>query len=170
MIKVLALDLEGTLINSVCCPVARPGLYQFLSFCFKNIPHTVLFTAADNYAARGILIQLEEDGLVPPGTGGMPIVEWIKRTNHELHPKNLQYVQRMYPGVKIHEIYLVDDIEGFVALGQYDQWVPIACCYGVTINQSDKELLRIEGILVDLLSGSLGIQQRGYTGVPSIGT
>jgi hypothetical protein len=43
--KVLALDLEGTLISNAVSIFPRPGLYNFLEFCHDTFDKIVLFTS-----------------------------------------------------------------------------------------------------------------------------
>lgn len=92
-------------------------------------------------------------------------MDWLKRDNTTIHyPKNIQYVQRMYPSIKLHNIYLVDDMEYFVAKGQWDQWIPVLSYQGASVRNDDTELLRIKYILRDLIVGKAIDIKSGYEG------
>jgi hypothetical protein len=42
--RVLALDLEGTLISNAASQIPRPGLYEFLASCQQLFQRIVIFT------------------------------------------------------------------------------------------------------------------------------
>lgn len=163
MIEVLALDLEGTLISNIVSQFPRPYLQVFLLYCQNASFEVVLYTAANFTTARKILRRFDKIGWIPPGMGKMPIVQWEKHDGSRYQPKNLQYVQKMFQGTKLHNLYLVDDIEGFVALGQRDQWIPIMP-FNTPYASDDDELLRVRSILYDLQKGDKEVVQRGYHG------
>jgi hypothetical protein len=134
---------------------------EFMQYCQHAPFDTVLYTACDTKSARNALMNLERTGRIPEGMGMMPIVVWDKFTGSQRNPKNLQHAQRMFPGVKLHNCYLVDDISAFVALGQSDQWIPIVS-YGTPYPSDDTELLRIRTILHDIQKGDRTVTRRGY--------
>jgi hypothetical protein len=152
MIEVLAVDLEGTLISNVVSRFPRPRLFEFFEFCQRSSFKTVLFTAVDSQFARSVMMQLERLVSIPVGMGMIPIVDWQKKTGDVHNPKNLQYVQKMFPSTKLHNIYLIDDCEFFVALGQQLQWIQIEH-YGTPYSQDDTELLRIMELIRGMQQG-----------------
>ncbi len=46
-IKVIALDLERTLISDALNREPRPGLFEFLDFCVQHFERVVLFTSVN---------------------------------------------------------------------------------------------------------------------------
>jgi len=52
--KVIALDLEGTLISNAVSQIARPGLFDFLEECRKLFPRIVIFTSVNEERFRSI--------------------------------------------------------------------------------------------------------------------
>jgi hypothetical protein len=51
-VKVLALDLERTLISDAMSAEPRPGLGDFLAFCHERFQRVVLFTCVEQQEAR----------------------------------------------------------------------------------------------------------------------
>ena len=64
-IRVLALDLEGTLIATTYNPVPRPGLRRFLTYACSNFERVALFTAASRESAMEALQDCVRCGAVP---------------------------------------------------------------------------------------------------------
>ncbi len=65
MIKVLALDLEGTLISNAMSQIPRPRLYTFLTEVKQMFPRIVIFTAVKEDKFRDIANMLGNEGSVP---------------------------------------------------------------------------------------------------------
>jgi len=59
--KVLARDLEGTLISNAVSQIARPGLFEFLEDCRKLFPRVVMFTSVNEDRFRSIASLYPED-------------------------------------------------------------------------------------------------------------
>jgi len=115
--KVLALDLERTLIDDALSGRARPGLRAFLAFCDERFARIVVFTAVEEADAREVLSDLDRAGHLPPGLlGRLEFVAWTGEY------KDTTFV----PGVPPAEVRLVDDDGGWVRPDQRHQWVPIA--------------------------------------------
>jgi hypothetical protein len=53
--KILALDLEGTLIFNAVSQFPRPGLYAFLEFCREHFERLVLYTAVRDTVGEAIV-------------------------------------------------------------------------------------------------------------------
>lgn len=76
-IKVLALDLERTLISDAFTAQPRPGLFDFLTFCHLRFERVVLFTCVEKPDALDVLHQLSRRGHVPAALlGRLEYVEW----------------------------------------------------------------------------------------------
>ena len=61
-IKVLALDLERTLIDNALSARPRPGLLAFLAFCHDQFGRVAIFTTVEEADAREVLGDLERRG------------------------------------------------------------------------------------------------------------
>lgn len=64
-VKVLALDLERTLIDDAHSGRARPGLREFLAYCLDRFERVTLFTSVETADAWEVLEELESNGFVP---------------------------------------------------------------------------------------------------------
>ena len=128
--KVLALDLEATLISDASTAIARPGLYEFLEFCRVTFERVVLFTTVESTDARGVLESLAKKGEVPFALlDRLEYIDW----NGEF--KDLRFIK----GASPDEIILADDDEGWIHPDQENQWIPVAPFYG----DPDDELSRL---------------------------
>lgn len=133
-IRVLALDLERTLISDANRVDPRPGLAEFLAFCHERFERVVLFTTVEEADARDALNQLAERGRVPAELlEPLGYVPWVGEH------KDLAFVTGATP----EEILFVDDDAGWVRPGQRDRWVPIAPWDG----GRDNELARVREVL-----------------------
>jgi hypothetical protein len=59
-IKVLALDLERTLVDNALIAQPRPGLREFLAFCGERFERVAIFTTVEEADARDVLNQSNE--------------------------------------------------------------------------------------------------------------
>ncbi|MEM9530895.1 MAG: NIF family HAD-type phosphatase [Pseudomonadota bacterium] len=115
-IKVIALDLEGTLVSNAMSQIPRPGLFTFLEGCAALAGEVVAFTTVREPPFREVAGLLVKEQLAPPWFETIRYVEWQGKT------KNLEHVQT----AAVEECLLVDDYEVYVHPGQESQWVPIA--------------------------------------------
>jgi hypothetical protein len=116
-IRVLALDLERTLISDAMTAQPRPGLFDFLTFCHDRFERVALFTCVDPGEAREILDDLSRRGHVP--------TEWLARLEYVAWSgeyKDLGFVPDSLP----EEVLLVDDDPGWIRPDQRDRLVVIA--------------------------------------------
>ena len=144
-VKVLALDLERTLVNDARSADPRPGLFAFLSFCDDQFSRITLFTSVETSDAREVMEELARMGHVPPEfLDRLEYVEWSGEH------KDLGFVPDTTPG----EVLLVDDDGGWVRPDQRDRWVPIAAWDG----GSDSELLRVRSVLERWLAGRVPLE------------
>ena len=135
-IKVLALDLEGTLISNAVSIFPRPGLFTFLDFCAQTFERVVLFTAVSEHRARQVVKLLADEGTAPTWFGDIEIVPY------EGGYKDLNLVTNALP----QEVLLVDDQEYYVHPSQTDQWVPIQQFFRPYPND-DRALEELKAIL-----------------------
>lgn len=113
-IKVIALDLEGTLISNAVSQFPRPYLYEFLEFLRENFERIVLFTAVSQTRVKDIINNLLESRDIP---------EWFKTDVDYIIwtgiYKNLNYI----PNIKLGEVLLLDDQEAYILPEQKEYWV-----------------------------------------------
>ena len=114
-IRVLALDLEGTLISNAVSIFTRPHLFSFLEFCHAHFERVVLFTAVSEHRVRYIIHLLADEGTVPQWFRDIECVRWKGPY------KNLKFVD----GAALEEVLLIDDQEHYIHPEQKTQWIPI---------------------------------------------
>lgn len=152
-VRVLALDLERTLIdNSLNCQ-PRPGLTEFLEFCNDRFERVMLFTTVEETDVRQVADSLVERGFMPEQLlWRLEFVSW-----HGQY-KDLSFV----PDASPEEVLLVDDDEGWIHPDQRDRWIAIAPWDGgawdggawdggARDGEPDTELDRVRSILIDRL-------------------
>ena len=145
-VKVLALDLERTLISDARSADPRPGLFDFLMFCHERFGRVALFTTVEEADARDVMEDLARAGHMPQELlARLEYVAWWGES------KDLGFI----PDAAVGEVLLVDDDAGWVRSDQRGQWVPIAAWDG----GADSELPRVRAVL----EGRLDSQQRGLT-------
>ena len=130
--KVLALDLEATIVSNAGSRLPRPGLYSFLEFCRETFDEVVLFTAVQKEVARDVLEELAAKKHAPPWCAKMPIVLWHEQDDipgrHLIQLgryKDLLFVKLMFPGVVIPNIWIVDDNRYWIREYQRHQHIEV---------------------------------------------
>jgi len=141
-IRVLALDLEGTLISNAVSQIPRPGLRVFLENCALISERVVSFTAVREDKFREIAAQLVADGTAPSWYQGIDYVQWNWKT------KDLQFVQ----GYQKTQILLVDDNRDYVHPGQESQWVEVQT-FESPYPETDAELSRVLQVIRQRIEG-----------------
>jgi hypothetical protein len=115
IVKVLALDLEGTLISNAVSQIARPGLFDFLEDCMRLFPRVVIFTSVNEERFRQVASLLIAEGNAPTWFADIEYINWTGDT------KDLKFVD----GASPEEILLVDDYAKYVHPGQENQWIKV---------------------------------------------
>jgi hypothetical protein len=142
-VKVLALDLEHTLIDDALSGRPRPGLLGFLAFCQSHFARVVLFTTVEEVDAREVMGELERGGHLPQGLlARLEYVAWGGEY------KDLGFV----PGAAAADVLLVDDDGGWMRPDQRGQWIPVAPWHG----GADEELSRVRLVLEGWLAREAG--------------
>jgi len=120
-VKVIALDIEGTLISNAYHCEARPGLYGFARFCLERFERIAIFTAVPEDTALEVLERLVDGGHLPPEfLHRWKYIDWIGVK------KDLIFIENAEPG----EILIVDDDEHRIVNSQKDRWIPVTPYYG----------------------------------------
>jgi hypothetical protein len=146
-IKVLALDLERTLVSDAMNREPRPGLFDFLEFCVQRFERVVLFTSVNQTQALDVLKELEEQGTAP--TEFLTKVEYVE---WEGKYKDLRFI----PGAAMNEILFIDDDPGWVVPGQEAQYIAIAEYDPYLVRGTDTEFQRVCSALATRLVSSDG--------------
>jgi hypothetical protein len=133
-VRILALDLERTLISDALHAEPRPGLRAFLTFSADRFERVVLFTCVEQADAWEVLEQLSRSGEVPRNL--LDRLEYVAWSGEY---KDLNFIPDAVPG----EVLLVDDDPGWVRPDQRDRWIAITAWEG----GADAELQRIESLL-----------------------
>lgn len=137
-LRVLALDLERTLVSDALRADPRPGLAAFFAFCDARFPRVTLFTTVEEADARAVVEELTARGLMPAELAErLEYVSWCGEY------KDLVFV----PGATPDEVLLVDDDAGWIRPDQRDRWIAVAAWDG----GSDADLLRVQHILTERL-------------------
>lgn len=139
-IRVLALDLEGTLLSNAISCFPRPGLHDFLQFCRSRFPRVVLFTSVPEPRARKITSLLAAEGSAP---NWFALIEYVSWPIGNGGLKDLRLIR----GVSPAEVLLVEDQSACVHPEQKNRWVPVAE-FLPPFTQDDRELERVRGVLL----------------------
>jgi len=116
-IKVIALDLEGTLISSAVSQIPRPGLYDFLQWCTQTFERVVIYTSVYEEKFREIANMLVLSGEAPNWFATIEYIHWQGNT------KKLRFISNAL----LNEILLLDDCEMVIHPDEMSQWLPIKC-------------------------------------------
>ena len=138
-IKVLALDMERTLVSDAMNREPRPGLFLFLQFCVQAFERVILFTCVNRQQAFAVLDELQTQGFVPA-----EFVSKVEYTQWEGKYKDLRFV----PGAAMEAILLVDDDAGWIVPGQEAQYISIAEYDPYLVQGKDTELQRVQDVLL----------------------
>lgn len=136
-IKVLALDLEHTLITDIFTCLPRPGLNEFLESVKNLFGRIVIFTAVSKEGFRDVAKTLIDEYKVYSWFADLEYIEWPREGK-----KDLSYIS----GIEPHEALLVDDQFGYIQYSQLFSWIKIEE-YDSRRRWWDFELNRVLGIL-----------------------
>lgn len=144
-IRILALDLERTLISDAMNREPRPGLREFLLFCCRRFERLMLFTAVNRTTAWEALRECAEQGAVPD-----EFLEKVEYVEWEGTYKDLRFVR----DADLLEVLLIDDDGGWIRPGQESQWIGIAEYDPYLVTGEDREFDRIR-LLLEAKLGTL---------------
>ncbi|RYY04589.1 MAG: DUF2384 domain-containing protein [Gammaproteobacteria bacterium] len=136
--KVIALDLEGTLISNAVSQIPRPWLYEFLIACESLATRVVIFTTVPEQIFRKVAKLLVEEKFAP---------EWFERIEYvfwDMKTKNLNFID---PNIS-DRIVLIDDFQDYIHRGQEKNWIKIDS-FNSPYDENDQELWRVYKILAE---------------------
>jgi hypothetical protein len=114
-VKVIALDLEGTLISNAMSQIARPWLHEFLESCRSLCDRIVIFTTVEENVFRKIAALLVDEKLAPLWFKDAEYIQWAGET------KDLSFIKH----VDISQVVLVDDFSGYIHPDQRSRWIEV---------------------------------------------
>jgi hypothetical protein len=138
MLKVISLDLEGTLISNAVSQIPRPGLFEFLESCKMITERVVIFTTVKEDRFRIIARALVLEGVAPEWFQDIEYINWQGKT------KNLKFI----PNSNIDSSILVDDFHSYIENGQEANWVEIKQ-FSHPYADNDRELKIVLNKLLD---------------------
>ncbi len=130
MPKMIALDLEASLVDNAISGAPRPGLQGFIEFCMDNFERIALLTTVEEPDAREVLHALADAGAIPESFTNVEYIHW------QGEYKDLRNVKDTAP----EDILFVDDDESWIHPLQVDQWIEIKPWHG---EEYDTELARV---------------------------
>tara|TARA_B100000614_G_scaffold253750_1_gene268100 strand:- start:647 stop:1624 length:978 start_codon:yes stop_codon:yes gene_type:complete len=136
-IRVLALDLEHTLIDCEDSPFPRPGLYYFLEMIKPMFDRVVVYTAVREKTFRTIAERLVRRGEAP---------NWLRDVEYVKWPRQLKKDLSFIPGVQRYQVIIVDDHGGYICPEDLFRWVKVSA-YDPINDYIDRELSRVLGVL-----------------------
>jgi hypothetical protein len=137
-IRVIALDLERTLMSDALHREPRPGLREFLTFCCNRFERVVLFTSVNRPQALAALRECADQGDAP-----QEFMDRVEYVEWEGMYKDLRFVPNASPS----EVLIVDDDGGWIRADQQGQWVGIAEYDPYLVKGDDHEFARVRRVL-----------------------
>ncbi|MBN2776640.1 MAG: hypothetical protein JXR36_03310 [Bacteroidales bacterium] len=113
--KVLALDLEGTLISNAVSQFPMTNLSDFLEQCKSNFKALVMYTTVPENKFRSIANTLIHEGDAPAWLAELEVVNWDPENESV---KDLKNVQPNWV-----DVVILDDMERYILPDQKGNWV-----------------------------------------------
>ena len=129
MEKVIALDMEGTLISNAMSQFPRPQLYSFLEACKALTERVVVFTTVRESLFREIAELLVSEGHAPQWFADVEYVSWSGSV------KDLKFIH----GAAVEDTVLLDDYRGYIKDDQIQRWIEIPQ-FEYPYSEADEEL------------------------------
>ena len=143
--RIIALDLEGTLISNAVSQIPRPGLQAFMDFCCNEFDRVCIFSAVSRDRIHAILNQWVSDGIFEQSNcDAVEIIDW--QGPH----KDLGFV----PDCDWREVLIVDDLAAYILPQQLAQWIE-AAEFTPPYSGADRELERIADVIRGRLAASV---------------
>lgn len=114
--RIIVLDIEGTLISNAVSIFPRYGLYKFLTFLKGKYDKIVIMTYLDERVFRKIANILCKEGTTPDWFENLEYIDWKDKSPY----KDLRFVSD-----DISDIYIIDDMEKYIVPEQKEHWIQI---------------------------------------------
>lgn len=113
-LKILALDIEGTLVTNRGKWYPRPHLHEFLEFCFHRVERVCFFTLLSKASAKNVIEWLVEAGHAPKVA-----LERFEYVECKRNYKDLECLNHS----DLNEVMLIDDNAPNVKPGQEERCI-----------------------------------------------
>lgn len=133
--KIIALDLEGTLISNAISQIPRPHLFSFLEECKTLSDDIVLFTTVNEKRTRDILNLLINENTIPEWVTGLKYINW------KGNKKDLYFICD-----DINKVFLIDDVKEYIKEEQLEHWIEIKQ-FESPYSDNDNELIKTLDII-----------------------
>lgn len=146
--KVLALDLEGTLISDAVSQIPRPGLLRFLAFCRSRFAKIVLYAAVPWDRVKAILARLVQEKCAPKWFAEVRFEQWNDDPTDFQYPGwdgDTTHLGHLL-GCQPEQMLIVDDRATHIRHDQVAQWIK-AKPFESPYPADDRELERLESII-----------------------
>ena len=141
--RIIALDIEGTLISNAISIFPRPGLNTFLEFLDASFSRIVVMTALEDRIFRKIAKILSDEGTTPLWFNDLEYCSW--KGQFDLKYKDL----RCIPDSNIQNVLIIDDMEEYIHPDQKQCWIQIRP-FNTPYFENDRELFRLIQILSNI--------------------
>jgi len=128
--RILAIDVEGTIIKDSLDPLPRPGLLEFLTWASEQ-HRLVIFSTLPEKKFREIAAALVAHGAAPEW---FPRLEYFRKTPAD----SFKDLTRVGDPLRV---WLIDDYEGYVDPAQRKRWIRIETYFDQ--GDQDEELARV---------------------------
>ncbi len=144
--KVLALDMEGTLVSTSKGIQVRPYLWELLSFAYAEFERVVLYTRLSKPAARQIVASLVQNHFAPP--------VFLQRFEYIEGPTEYKDLLAISE-VDWTEVLIVDDNPTNAVPEQQSQWLtlPSFTPYAGALGQAEPDTALLK--MIELLKNKL---------------
>lgn len=119
ILRAIALDVEGTLVDNGYEMTPRPGLFPFLEFLLEHFHRIFVYTTLTEEQTKEVFTHLEEQGHIPGVfLDRYEYILWGRRSEDFF--KDLRRCR-----VPLERNRIVDDSEAVIPEDQIHRWIPI---------------------------------------------
>lgn len=114
--RIIVLDLEGTLISNAVSIFPRYKLFEFLTFLKNRYDKIVIMTCVEERVFRKVANILCKEGTAPDWFENLEYIDWRNKSQY----KDLRFVSD-----DISNVYIIDDFGVYIVPEQKGQWFKI---------------------------------------------
>jgi len=114
--RIIVLDLEGTLISNAVSIFPRYKLFEFLTFLKNRYDKIVIMTCVEERVFRKVANILCKEGAAPDWFENLEYIDWRNKSQY----KDLRFVSD-----DISNVYIIDDFGVYIVPEQKGQWFKI---------------------------------------------
>ena len=144
--KILALDIEGTLISNAVSIFPRNYLYKFLEYVNTKFDRIVIMTCLEQRKFREVANILCKNYEAPSWFENLEYIHWkIFQTIDWYSSQPEFYKSLKFINEDISNSWIIEDMGKYICPGEESQWIPIKSFERPY--KKDKEFKRIMKIL-----------------------